>query len=99
MPDILSWGQKTTGKEIGPKDYDLLKQVGMDVRKLCEQYRLHVLMLQPFGHFEGWPKGSEERKEAFERAYGWSSVMEAVGTDMLQVGVPFMVVDPSSQLN
>lgn len=99
MPDILSWGKKTTGKEIDPKNYGLLKQVGTDIRRLCEQHRLHVLMLQPFANFEGWPKGSEERKEAFERAYGWSSIMEAVGTDMLQVGVPFMVVDPSSQLN
>lgn len=99
MPDIFSWGKKTTGKEIDPKDYGLLKQVGMDIRKMCEQHGLHVLMLQPFGNFEGWPKGSEERQEAFERAYGWSSIMEAVGTDMLQVGVPFMLVVSSSQLN
>ena len=88
MPDILSWGKKVHGKEIDPKDYGLLKQIGMDIRRLCEQYRLHILMLQPFANCEGWPKGSEERKEAFERAYGWSSIMEAVGTDMLQVSHP-----------
>jgi hypothetical protein len=42
-------------------------------------------MLQPFANFEGWPKESSERKDAFNRAAGWSSIMEAVGTDMLQV--------------
>jgi sugar phosphate isomerase/epimerase len=85
MPDILSYGQQTTGKEVDPKDYATLKQVGQDIRKLCQQHRLHILMLQPFANFEGWPKGSDERKDAFDRAKGWSEIMEAAGTDMLQV--------------
>jgi len=86
MPDILSYGQKLSGNEIDPKDYGMLKQIGMNIRRLCEQHHLHILMLQPFANFEGWPKDSDERKDAFERAEGWSLVMEAAGTDMLQVG-------------
>ncbi|KAJ5090093.1 hypothetical protein N7532_008777 [Penicillium argentinense] len=43
-------------------------------------------MLQPFANFEGWPKGSAEREEAFSRAKGWIEVMRTVGTDLLQVG-------------
>ena len=85
MPDILAYGKKISGKDIDPKDYGMLKQVGLDIRRLCEKHRLDILMLQPFANFEGWPKGSEERIDAFERAAGWSQIMEAVGTDMLQV--------------
>lgn len=87
MPDILSYGQQTMGKEVDPKDYVTLKQVGQEIRKLCEQHRLHILMLQPFANFEGWPEGSDERNDAFNRAKGWSEIMEAVGTDMLQVSL------------
>ncbi len=46
---------------------------------------LKIVMLQPFANFEGWKPQSEERKEAFRRAKGWIRIMEAVGTDMLQV--------------
>ena len=46
-------------------------------------------MLQPFSNFEGWPQGSKERGDAFSRAKGWIQIMQAVGTDMLQVRLPF----------
>lgn len=88
MPDILSYGKQISGTDIDPKDYGMLAQVGMNIRRLCERSRLHILMLQPFANFEGWPKDSPERKDAFDRAKGWSSIMEAVGTDMLQVKPP-----------
>ena len=44
------------------------------------------MMLQPFSNFEGWPEGSKERADAFGRACGWTRIMRAVGTDMLQDG-------------
>jgi sugar phosphate isomerase/epimerase len=47
---------------------------------------LKVLILQPFANFEGWPEGSAEREDAFSRLHGWMRIMEAAGTDMLQVG-------------
>ena len=43
-------------------------------------------MLQPFANFEGWKEGSDGRKDAFERAAGWIQIMQACGTDLLQVG-------------
>ncbi|KAL2410521.1 hypothetical protein ABEF95_003193 [Exophiala dermatitidis] len=88
MPDILTYGQQIseTKSEIDPKDYETLQSVGREIRKLCQEHGLKILILQPFANFEGWPKGSDERKDAFERARGWMSIMEAVGTDMLQIG-------------
>lgn len=87
MPDIISYAKQTTGKEPDPKDFDTLVSVGKDIRKLVEKHKLQILMLQPFANFEGWVKGKhdEQRTDAWERARGWVRVMEAVGTDMLQV--------------
>lgn len=56
------------------------------MQKLCHENKVSILMLQPFANFEGWPANSPERANAFKRARGWIRVMEAVGTDMLQVG-------------
>ncbi|KAI1411351.1 xylose isomerase-like protein [Hypoxylon sp. FL1857] len=86
MPDILAYGKMINGKEPDPKDYDTLVEIGKAIKAQVEEHNLKVLMLQPFANFEGWPKGSNERKDAFERAEGWMRIMEAVGTDMLQVG-------------
>ncbi|RYP00669.1 hypothetical protein DL764_006443 [Monosporascus ibericus] len=86
MPDILSYGKMLNGEEPDPKDYDKLVQVGKAIREQVRLHNLRILMLQPLANFEGWPKGSEKRKDAFERARGWMRIMEAVGTDMLQIG-------------
>lgn len=86
MPDLLSFASEFIGKEVEAKDYDNLCKAGTEVKALCEQYKLKILMLQPFANFEGWPEVSGERIDAFERARGWMRIMEAVGTDMLQVG-------------
>lgn len=87
MPDIQSYGSQLKDvKEIDAKDYDTLVETGREIKKLTDQRKLKVLMLQPFANFEGWPKGSAEREDAFVRARGWMRIMEAVGTDMLQVG-------------
>ena len=54
-------------------------------------------MLQPFSNFEGWPEGSDGRKDAFERARGWIRIMKACGCSMLQVGssdTPLVELDP-----
>ena len=85
MPDILTYAQEVTGKEVDPKDYTTLVEVSRNIKKLCTEHQLKILMLQPFANFEGWPKGSSERQDAFYRAKGWMSIMVAVGTDMLQV--------------
>ena len=87
MPDILSYGQQISESKSqpDPKDYATLRSVASEIGKLCEKEGLKILMLQPFANFEGWPKDSEGRKDAWERVNGWMSIMEAAGTDMLQV--------------
>ncbi|KAH6651408.1 xylose isomerase-like protein [Chaetomium tenue] len=44
-----------------------------------------ALVLQPFSNFEGWSEGSRQRRDAFARVGAWIDIMDAVGTDLLQV--------------
>ena len=74
-------------KEVGAYDYDDLVVAAKVVKAMCDSKNLKILILQPFSNFEGWAEGSEERKDAFRRAEGWIRIMEAAGTDMLQVRV------------
>ncbi|KAL7621003.1 hypothetical protein AAE478_008315 [Parahypoxylon ruwenzoriense] len=86
MPDILAYGKQLDGNEPDPRNYDALVEIGRAIRAQAAEHGLKILMLQPFVNFEGWPKDSDERRDAFERARGWIRIMDAVGTDMLQVG-------------
>ena len=88
FPDRLSFASKNFGKEVGPLDVDVLCNAGLEVKRMCKEKGLKIVMLQPFSNFEGWKPQSEERKDAFRRAKGWIRIMEAVGTDMLQVNGP-----------
>lgn len=88
FPDLLSFATLHLHKEVGPYDYDDLCTAAKVVKAQCEAKGLKILILQPFSNFEGWPEGSEEREDAFRRAKGWISIMEACGTDMLQVRSP-----------
>lgn len=85
FPDLLSFASKNLGKDVGPQDFGLLCNAGLEVKRMCDELGLKIVMLQPFSNFEGWKPQSEERKDAFRRAKGWIKIMEAVGTDMLQV--------------
>ncbi len=86
FPDILTFASEQLKRDVQPSDYDDLCSVGQEIKRLCESQKLKILMLQPFANFEGWPEGSDQRRDAFDRAKGWIRIMEAVGTDMLQVG-------------
>ena len=88
FPDLLSFAHKNLGKDVGPQDFELLCNAGLEVKRVCEDLGLKIVMLQPLSNFEGWNPQSEERKDAFRRAKGWIKIMEAVGTDMLQVKLP-----------
>lgn len=85
FPDIVSYASDLLGHEVAEDNYAELVTVAKDIRKQCETKNLKVMMLQPFANFEGWPRGSKEREDAFARAKGWIEVMRAVGTDLLQV--------------
>lgn len=86
MPDLISFASHHFGEDIAEDDYDSLCEAGAEVGTLCENHDIQILVLQPFSNFEGWPLESKERYEAFKKARGWMNIMEAVGTDMLQVG-------------
>lgn len=88
FPDILAYGSQITGKELGSREYGQLVNVTKEIKKLVDSNGLKVMMLQPFGNFEGWPGGSREREDALRRADGWMDIMEAAGTDLLQVPFP-----------
>lgn len=86
FPDLLAFASKLHKKDIKEDDYDSLCSAGTEVKALTRKYGLVIMMLQPFSNFEGWAEGSKEREDAFKRAKGWIRIMQAVGTDMLQVG-------------
>lgn len=88
FPDILAYGSQITGRELGSHEYKPLVNVTKEIKKLVDSNGLQVMMLQPFGNFEGWPDGSREREDAFRRVVGWMDIMEAAGTDLLQVRFP-----------
>ena len=85
MPDLLAFATMHLRHEVGPYDFDDLCTAAKVVKAQCDAKKLKILILQPFSNFEGWQEGSEERKDAFTRAKGWIRIMEAAGTDMLQV--------------
>ncbi|KAJ5219656.1 hypothetical protein N7468_008860 [Penicillium chermesinum] len=86
FPDILGYGGQILGHSIQPKNTTELRKVCSDIQKLCDKNGLKIMMLQPFANFEGWPVGSAEREDAFERATVWIELMKVLGTDLLQVG-------------
>ena len=92
IPDIQAYAQQQLGDsfkplsdEDGSGDIEDLLKIAEEVKKLCDRLNLKVLCLQPFSQFEGYtdPKKREAR---FKKAKVWMDVMEALGTDMLQVG-------------
>ncbi|RHZ47694.1 sugar phosphate isomerase/epimerase family protein [Aspergillus thermomutatus] len=86
FPDIIDYGSRLLGHQVATENFAELISVAGEIRKLCDANSLKVMMLQPFANFEGWPRGSLERQDAFTRANGWIEIMNVVGTDLLQVG-------------
>ncbi|KAL8708416.1 MAG: hypothetical protein Q9220_006706 [cf. Caloplaca sp. 1 TL-2023] len=86
FPDLLSFASTHHSRSIHPQDFDALCSASVAVKALCASHNLQIVMLQPFSNFEGWPHDSTERADAFSRARGWIRIMQALGTEMLQVG-------------
>lgn len=88
MSDLLAYGKALNGQEPDVSDYDAIVEVAKHVKPVAEEIGIAILMLRPLARFEGWKVGYQdnERQDAFARAGGWLRVMEALGTDMLQVG-------------
>lgn len=86
FPDLVSFASLHHKKPIQETDYPSLLTAAREVKSLCAAANLEIMLLQPFANFEGWAEGSPERKDAFERARGWISVMVELGCRTLQVG-------------
>ncbi|KAJ5595013.1 uncharacterized protein N7459_001221 [Penicillium hispanicum] len=86
FPDILEYGSQILGHNVAPDNFCELLTAAGEIRKLCDANALTIMMLQPFANFEGWPKESAGRHDAFTRVKGWIEIMKVVGTDLLQVG-------------
>lgn len=71
--------------------YNLLK-TAKEVRELCRELGLKVLVVHPFSEFEGY-EDEKRRKENMQRARAWIQVLAALDCQMLQVGSSD---DPSS---
>lgn len=85
FPDLVAYAKSTVNELIDEENYPELSKAAKDIARICKSLNLEIMMLQPFSNFEGWPKGSSEREEAFTRARGWIQLMRACGTDLLQV--------------
>ena len=85
FPDLLSFTSQNLGRDVDPYEYDILCTSAQEVKRMCQELGLKIVMLQPFANFEGWVPDTEERVDAFRRAKGWIRIMQALGTDMLQV--------------
>lgn len=85
FPDIKQYAEQKLDKAVQPDNFTELNSAAEDIGRLCKQMKLDIMMLQPFANFEGWPKGTVERENAFTRARAWIQLMEACGTDLLQV--------------
>ncbi|KAL9622204.1 MAG: hypothetical protein Q9160_003387 [Pyrenula sp. 1 TL-2023] len=99
FPDLLSFACQFLSRDVDDKAWDDLCVAAKEVKTLCQDFGLEIMMLQPFSNFEGWEKGSKERKDAFERAKGWIRIMQELGTDMLQVGSTDTPNIPSDKLS
>lgn len=85
FPDLVSFASLHLRHEVGETDYDDICEAARVVKAMCDAKGIKVLMLQPFANFEAWPDKSSGRNDAWSRANGWIKVMQACGTDMLQV--------------
>ena len=85
MPGILSHGKMLNSEEPDPKGLRCTgADRGVDQRVGAAAPPEHHNGTA-FGNLEGGP-GSSERTNAFDRLKGWMRVIEAVGTNMPQVG-------------
>ncbi|CAI6075865.1 unnamed protein product [Clonostachys chloroleuca] len=87
MSDLLAYGKELYSEDIDAYDFDKIIKIARVVKSMAGTLDLRILLLKPFENFEGWKLGvsDKERDDAFARARGWLEVMDAAGTDMLQL--------------
>ena len=83
--DLCSYSERHTPGFKGDEDVPTLVKSANEVRDLCSSLDLEIICLQPFSDFEG-AKTEKAREAKFIRAERWFTIMNALGTTMLQVG-------------
>lgn len=87
FPDLQTFASLFLDKSVGEHDYDNLVRAAEEVKRMCEQKGVEIMLVQPFANFEGWLETSPERREAWKRANGWLRILIASGCETLQVRI------------
>lgn len=83
MEDIIAYGKVIHGEEPDASDYDAIVGIASLISSLAKEVQIGILMLKSFMRSGGGE--SSDREEGTIMARGWLRVMEALGTNMLQV--------------
>ncbi|CCM00629.1 uncharacterized protein FIBRA_02666 [Fibroporia radiculosa] len=90
FPDLEAYAEQTFEgyqklDRRGKGDIDKLLKATGNIRVLCEELGLKVLVVHPFSEFEGY-EDVTKRETGFERAHAWFKVLKELDCQMLQVG-------------
>lgn len=88
MADIVAFGKALTGEDVSENNQNTMVLIAGEIKRHAQKLGLKIVTLQLLSQFEGSPQS--ERDEAFTRALRWTAIMQALGTDMLQVSPEFV---------
>jgi sugar phosphate isomerase/epimerase len=83
--DLVSHADRHNPGFKGEDDIPTLLKSANELRALCANLNLEIICLQPFQDFEG-ALNENERESRFQRAEKYLTIMNELGTTMLQVG-------------
>lgn len=86
MPDLIAFANALPGEkqEVGQDDFEELAGAAKEVKSLCVQRSLKIILLQPFANFEGWDRETPEWEDAWRRVRGWIKIMLCCDCSTLQ---------------
>ncbi|KAK5172905.1 uncharacterized protein LTR77_003027 [Saxophila tyrrhenica] len=65
-------------------DHSQLLDAAKDIKRQCDDLALTVIVLQPFGHYEG-QLDDEKHKQTVARFEQWLELVKALGCDVIQI--------------
>lgn len=94
FPDLQDYAQQRAEKlgfsfkgvdENGQGDVEKLVDAAKEIKSLCDELRLKIMIMHPFSGIEG-EQNPERRAAAFGRAKTWFKVLKALGCQAMQLG-------------
>ncbi|KAJ3551158.1 hypothetical protein NM688_g4881 [Phlebia brevispora] len=90
FPDLEAFtAQQFPGYKVldhmGNGGLEELCQAAQQIRMLCDELALQILVIHPFSNFEGYTD-AKKKAQGLQRAAAWFKVMKVLGCTMLQVG-------------